>query len=435
MPGSIHRLLKMPLDMRVSLLTRLLLIALGFLTAIVAARLYGPTAAGQIGLLAAVLAITSVISLGGCQMLALKHLAGEVVERHALFTSYLARVAIGALIVAALLLLIVIPALGERYEAAFGSKLLYLLPIVAMANTFRVFLYEAMRAREAIVSYSVLLLAGPLILLISLLLAPHILRGGSFAWLLVLAEAVGLGLVIALFISNARGLRIVPIKLDDLRMRAGPYYVSTLTIVAIQLDIFLVGTLVSPAELGIYIIASRLAGIVLLPKITAEIGYAPQVSRVFRADGHDAAIAHTHRSTRTYLPLTLLLTVLLVAGGPFILDFLGSEFSRGYPALLILVTANMILAVTGHAGVLLMMVDGEKIQQFIFLTSAMTMLLLIFLLVPRYGINGGAIALLAGATVRGLLSTIAVQKILGTGVSAFHVFVSNGAKRSSHEAD
>ena len=212
MLGGIGKLFKLPFAMRVSLSTRLLLISLGFITAIVAAHLYGPTAAGQIGLLAAILAITSVVSLGGCQMLALKQLAGEVDGPSVLFTSYLVRVAIGTLLVGALLWLVVIPVFGGRYEAAFGTQLLYLLPIIAIANAFRVFLFEAMRSREAIIAYSMLLLAGPLTLLISLLLIPQFLHVRSFAWLLVLAEMVGLGFVIAMFVLNCRGLRIVPDK-------------------------------------------------------------------------------------------------------------------------------------------------------------------------------------------------------------------------------
>ena len=40
------------------------------------------------------------------------------------------------------------------------------------------------------------------------------------------------------------------------------------------------------------------------------IGYAPEVSRIYRADGLDAAIAHTRANTRALVPLSLALALL-----------------------------------------------------------------------------------------------------------------------------
>jgi O-antigen/teichoic acid export membrane protein len=428
---KLARIFHMPLPMRISLLTRVTLLALNFLTALVVARLYGAEATGQIGLIAAILAVTSVVSLGGFQMMALRHFAGDPPDLKTLFTAYLLRVVIGALIVGLLLQLVVVPLFGALFEDSLGDRMVWLLSFIAAANTLRIFLYETLRSQEEIITYRLLLLVGPINLLLLILVVPVVIPGLNLAWLVVISELVGLVVVVPLLRQKGRGIGLTAIRMRDLKVRSRQYYVSSLSIMANTQDILLIGMIVSVEQLGVYVIASRFAGVVALPKTMAGISFAPEVARTNRDQGREAALMFTRRTTRTFVPLTIVLSAFMIACGPLVLDFLGLAFREGYPILVLLVCAHLLLALTGLSGSMLMMIGHQRMQQFIFIASTVVMMGLLVLLLPRYGILGGGISVLAGAIVLALFGTIAIQRLMGTGITAFHVYCGNDPARDS----
>lgn len=415
-------LFHMPLAMRVSMLTRVTLLVLNFGTAIVVARLYGAEATGQIALIAAILAVTSVVSLGGFQLMALRHFAGDPRELKTLFTTYLVRVVIGALIVGLGLQFVLVPLFGAGFEDSLGSGLVLLLSLIAAANTLRVFLYETLRSRERIIAYSLLLLLGPVNLLVFVLVVPAAIPGLNLAWIVVVSELIGLAVVVPLLLWKGRGIGLTSISIANLNVRARHYFVSSLSIMANTQDILIVAILVPVEQLGVYAIASRFAGIVALPKTMAGISFAPEVARIYRDQGRKAALMHARSTTRTIVPLTLTFAIVVLAAGPELLNFLGTEFRSGYAVLGFLTVANLILASIGHSGLLLMMAGYDRLQMIDFLLSAAVMISVLVVLVPHYGILGGGIAMLAAALARAVFGTIAIQRVFGKGITAFHVY-------------
>lgn len=419
---KLSRLFYMPLAMRISLMTRITLLALNFVTAIVVARLYGAEATGQIALILAILAVTSVVSLGGFQMMALRHFAGKTAVLKTLFTAYLIRVAIGTLIVVLALQFVFIPLFGARFQDSLGSGLVSVLALISAVSALRIFLYETVRSREKIVSYSMLLLLGPIISLVLVLVLPRVEPSLSFAWIVAVSEIIGLAAVVLVIGLKGCGLGLSSISISDLKVKSRNYYVSSLSIMANSQDVLLVGTLVPVEQLGIYVIASRFAGLVSLPKTMAGISYAPEVARIHRDQGREAALTHTRKTTRTIVPVTLILAIVMVAAGPAVLDLLGAEFRAGYPVLVLLVAAHLILASIGHSGLLLMMAGHDKLQMADFLLSAAVMIVVLVVLVPQHGIIGGGIAMLASALQRSVFGTIAIRRVFGKGITAFHVY-------------
>lgn len=416
------RIFRIPLPMRISMMTRVFLMVLNFLTTLLVARLYGSVATGQIALIASMLVFTSVVSLGGFQMMALRNFAGTPSNLKTLFTSYLFRVVIGALIVGFSLYLAVIPMLVDRFENRLGNDLVNLFPFIAAANTLRVFLYETMRSREEIIAYSLLLLLGPINLLLLALIAPVAFPGMNLSWIVVISELVGMLVVIPLLMFKGSGIGLTKIRITDLKVKSRQYYVSSLSVMAQTQDILLIGLIVPSDQLGVYAVATRFASIVALPRTMAGISYAPEVARIFRDQGKEAALMHTRKTTRNIMPMTLVLAIVILPVGFFVLDLLGAEFRAGYPVLILLAATHLLLAFIGHSGLLLMMAGHGRFQMSDFLLSASVMIVLLIMLVPSLGILGGGIAMLAAALARAIFGTIAIQQVFGKGITALHVF-------------
>lgn len=419
---KILTLIQLPLPMQISLVTRICTLVLNFVSAALIARLFGAEGTGQIALITAILAVFSVFSLGGFQLMALRDLSGAPSDLKAVFSTYLTRVLIGSFIVGAMFQLILVPLYGSMFKASLGAELIAAISIFGVIGALRIFLNETIRSREKIILYSFLLLLNPISLLLLTVAIPWPTLNFSFAWIVVFAEIAGFVAVCLIFLFKDLGIGLKSVSLTRLRVKSRNYFVSSLSVFAQTQDIFLIGLFVTIEELGVYVIASRIAGLVGLPKVIAAISYAPEVSRVYRESGGTAALLHTRMTTRVIVPLTMFGAIAVSIGAPWILNFLGEEFQSGYHVLLILVTAHLILACTGFSGMLLMMAGHEKFQMLDFFISALIMVLTIVILVNYIGILAGGIGILLGAIFRAFFGTFAVYQNFQSGITVFHVY-------------
>ena len=89
----------------------------------------------------------------------------------------------------------------------------------------------------------------------------------------------------------------------------------------------------------------------------------------------------------------------MIGAGPFLLGLFGSGFRTGYPALVLLLLAQMVGVFAGPTAQLLSVSGGERdCAGAVALSLASTCLLHLWL-VPRFGLNGAAVAVLAGTVV------------------------------------
>ena len=408
--------------MLVPLITRVILIAINFLTTVVAAKLYGPIASGQMGMLVALLGISSIFALGGTEIMALKRLSGKSDDRNDMFTIGLFRLFIGVFFAIFILLFFRYLGFGNGLAVAFGSLLVLLLPILIAVSTLRIFLMETIRASGSIVKYSLMQIFGPILILGLLLAYRIILDGQSFSWLVAIAEVSGMVLTIFIFFREPTGLKIVKIswkKFCKLEREVRKFWVSSLSVAIYQLDILIVGFMVSPEDLGVYVVSSRISAIVGLPMIASSINFAPKVAQVYRNSTPEDVVQYAYEQTLLVVKLCVPIGVMLILIGESILSFLGEGFEAGYTTFFIMCCAKIILSLGGQSGILLMMTGHEPVQQKAFFTATLVMFLTIFFLVPKIGILGAALAVLLGAVIRVVICSYYIVIVFGRGITIF----------------
>jgi O-antigen/teichoic acid export membrane protein len=176
-----------------------------------------------------------------------------------------------------------------------------------------------------------------------------------------------------------------------------PMLISGLTYSVIaQMGIMMLGAFRSEAEVGYYAIAVKLAGLSAFLLTAINTMAAPKFSELFHAGRTDEALRVARKSTRlmvwTNAPV---LVGLVVLGKPGIDWVFGQAFTAAYPAMVVLALGQLVNSAAGSAGIFLNMTGHERALRNIMLGAASLNVLLNVTLIPRFGIEGAAVAAMA----------------------------------------
>lgn len=185
-----------------------------------------------------------------------------------------------------------------------------------------------------------------------------------------------------------------------------------------QLDIIMLGYLDRPESAGLYSAAWRIASLVTFGLVALTTVNGPLIAAAY-ARRDTAELGSIARTTARFgFGASLVLTVILMVGGRTVLQLFGPEFGRAYPALLILLIGGLINGFTGAVAYLLTMTGRQTKALGIFALALLVSFALNLLLIPRLSIVGAAIASSSATAVWNLAMLIVVRRELGIDASA-----------------
>lgn len=160
---------------------------------------------------------------------------------------------------------------------------------------------------------------------------------------------------------------------------------------ALNLDVVLVGALLTPEASGLFLNAFRTAGLMTLFLFAINQVVAPVVARHFHSG--DLAKAQNIVSFTAWggFGFAVVVFCAFVLFGPLIMGLFGPEYAQGAPILLILAGGLMVDAATGPTRVVMMMTGHQKAYVAIIAATSACALLLALLVIPFFGIVGAAI--------------------------------------------
>ena len=168
---------------------------------------------------------------------------------------------------------------------------------------------------------------------------------------------------------------------------------ATMTFVIGQTSVIILGIFRAEAEVGHYAIAVKLANLTtyLLAAINSMAG--PKFSELYHAGKIDDLFYVAQKSAKLiFWTTTPILILLLFFGKSMIAIAFGGEFIPAYKALIFLLFGQFVNAVSGSTGLFMNMVGKERQFQNIMLTTAFGNILINFILIPKLGVIGAAIA-------------------------------------------
>lgn len=176
--------------------------------------------------------------------------------------------------------------------------------------------------------------------------------------------------------------------------------------------ILLVGALLQTTDAGLYAVANRLVQVLALGTNAVALCLAPLISQFF-AEGKTQALQRTVTlASRGMVLFTLPAGAILVIAGRPLLHLFGNQFVGGYAALVLLVVAQCLRAVTGPLGELLLMTGHHKAVTVMMAATTALNIGLCVALIPAMGIAGAATAtLLSQAVLRVTLLVLVHRKL------------------------
>lgn len=407
--------------------TRIVLLALGFLTSLALARLFGPAPVAQMSLVVSLLVVTSHLSLFGSQMTILKRLPEQddlTSTAEVLGSAGMVTLLLGLLVGCAISGLILMGWLGT-YADQLDSSFIVALPLIVLVSAFRVMGIDTLRGLLLISWYNSLAVINALLLLflvVAIWMLGH--EQINMPWVLLAIEVITLSLTLLLLFTSRPELRI---RLQTNRRAihshlriSSIYFLSSSSILVGQIDLLVAGGIVPLEQLGFYAIGTRLASLAGLALMSINIPFAPRVSSEFRSRGLSAALALAQAQTRILVPATFAIgTGIAILGYPILMLF-GSSFVSAYPALLILLIGHLGTSIFGPIGVFLNMTSGHRAMVLVTFIELSVALIGSLLLIPNYGIMGAAIANATAQITRGLSATAILYLRANTTISIFH---------------
>lgn len=395
-------------------------LVISFLSTILISRLYGVDIMGNYSLAFTILQAVSIIFTLGIPNTLIK-IIGNYHYDHAQSKKLLRTAIKGALLFALIPmagLLLFDDFLATHVFKNEGLKEYFTvitisLPLFILHEIFLYFLI----ATKKFLRYSLFMFVVPNVLLMGLLYLFFFLgKTGHHAFLAFTLSIVITVLIEALFIFEAKPQKAdIHFKVIDLVKTATPLMFSGLFLYLMNwTNTLMLGAMsVSPSDIGIYNIAYKVGSAGFLIIISVSTIITPRMAELFGKGDLAEFKKLTHNSTRLIALLSVPVVVMLIVLSKFILSFFGSEVVSGSTTLIIISLGVLFSAMAGNVDQILNMTDNQDVLRNITIGCFFVNVLLSYVLIPLYGIEGAAVSSLVTNVLINLFCVLYIKKKLG----------------------
>jgi O-antigen/teichoic acid export membrane protein len=412
-----------------SLLLQIGLTGLSLLTNILLARWLGVTAYGAYSLGATWLGLLFLPAQLGLARLLVRQVAAYNAQGKWPEMGGILRFSFGAVLPFSILLALVVLVTGQLLPGAlpeFALLALFMLqlPFSALTNLAG----SAQRGLNQVLLGQVpTSLVNPLLMLLLLAAAVFLFRMPASA---VLAAQLGLvstavAFVLALFLL----WRAVPAPVASAPPRYAPHLWMAaampmlLTNIAASMNgrvgALMLGAMTGPDAVGIYNTAYNGVQLIIFGLMAANVAIEPVVARLYALEDMTRLQTLMTRSAHAISLYTVPATIGFVLFGRIYLGLFGPEFVVGYSTLVILSMGQAFSALMGSPGLLLTMSGYERETLRAMFLSLCVTVLLNWLLIPPWGLNGAAVAAVVGVVVWNVTMAVRSWQLLGISTPAF----------------
>ena len=189
-----------------------------------------------------------------------------------------------------------------------------------------------------------------------------------------------------------------------------------------QFDVVIVGSLLSKTEAGSYFAAQKTAQLLSLVLIAGGLATAPHMSALYHAGKLVELQALCRKLAVAIAAITFAGFIFLVITGKLLLSIFDPQFVAAYPILIALALGTVVDAVSGPNAYLMQMTKFEGAYLKILIGCYSLVIAAQFILIPRYGSFGAALASASGVILWNVLAIIVLRKNAGLDSSLLSIF-------------
>jgi O-antigen/teichoic acid export membrane protein len=159
-----------------------------------------------------------------------------------------------------------------------------------------------------------------------------------------------------------------------------------------NIDQYMIGYMLSAKEVGIYKVALQFATLSSFAYISLNTAFAPSISKLYHGGRMDELIDIYRRSTKWITIINMLIFGIYFAMSKDLMRMVGVEFVTGASALVIISLGEIINSGVGSVDSINVQTGHPQYSLYTKLIVLVSNVILNFLLIPRFGINGAAFA-------------------------------------------
>jgi O-antigen/teichoic acid export membrane protein len=201
---------------------------------------------------------------------------------------------------------------------------------------------------------------------------------------------------------------------SELIESAKPLWLMMAMGILVQWSAQLIAGVYAPAaDLAYFSVAQRTAMLTSFVLIAVNLVAAPRFAASARQGKVNELRTTSLFCSRIMILLATPVLIVMLCFPEFFMGLFGPEYIKGAPLLQILVIGQFINVVTGSVGFLLNMTGHEKDMRNVVFLSGPLAIVLCGILIPLYGVTGGAVATSIALASQNLLAVYIVKKRLG----------------------
>lgn len=187
----------------------------------------------------------------------------------------------------------------------------------------------------------------------------------------------------------------------------------------INIDVLMVGRMMEPDSVALYFAVTKVLALAHFVYFAVKSSVAQRYSQLLHGGDTQAFNDFARNSARwTFWP-TVLLGLLLLAGGWPLLALFGHEFTQGYPLLFIMIFGVIARASVGPCESLLAMSGNQNICALLYALALIVNIALTLTLIPLLGLSGAALATTCAMVAEAATLSFVVYKRLGISMFVF----------------
>jgi O-antigen/teichoic acid export membrane protein len=178
-------------------------------------------------------------------------------------------------------------------------------------------------------------------------------------------------------------------------------------------DKLMLGNMMGSEEVGIYFTAFKLSMFASIALMAINSIASPKFAELYGKKDFDGLKKVAHQSSKMIFLATLPLVLVFFVFPEFLLGLFGEEFKVGVKAFVFLSFGKLISSLSGSVGNILQMTGKQVIFMNVLFVGAIVNVLLNFFLIPKFGINGAALASMISLTMWNLIMVYFVKREFG----------------------
>jgi O-antigen/teichoic acid export membrane protein len=178
-----------------------------------------------------------------------------------------------------------------------------------------------------------------------------------------------------------------------------------------RIDIVMLGTMTDMRSVGIYQISVQVANVIFMILVIFDTVFGPQISKLYHNGKYKELKRLYVQSTRLLGLLSFIIIIILSVFSKHILLLFGKEFVDGQMALILRGIGQFINVAVGSVWLMLAMTGNPKWHIYANFIAFTLNIILNYLLIPKYGVNGAAFATMTSMILVNIIGYILVCRV------------------------